>query len=408
MADTSSDPRRLAALTQELMNFSAGASARGRTYAVQGRVGPPLITAQRISAYVRGGEVYLTDWEWIEDGWDSECTCPIGGYCKHAYALACVVLGRARATGELDDRRLETLLPRATSVDRSLPPADSIRDVGDETERSDELPESALDELRTGRHEWEREGALDLLLAHCPVQELNPYMPPFIEILREADPDLRCWRLAQEIPRLANGWLPESLKSFRDRPDLAARHQDRGRLTLAHELLSWAARRQPDRRRSLRLVFFLERDGEGNGVLGFEVRSTTPRLSDATRTLMQIQQLRGELRRNPELLPPEQAALLEWLVEHVRGRGGSGAPGVGRLTTPLMASLLERVSDSSLASWSEDLVGGDRRAQRRTAGRARPSAQGAGAPSSRPGVGAGRAVGSAVLCVARRLALRSR
>ncbi len=70
---------------------------------------------------------------------------------------------------------------------------------------------------------------------------------------------------------------------------------------------------------------------------------------------MQIQQLRGELRRNPELFPPEQAALLEWLVDHVRGRGGAGAPSVGRLTTPLMASLLERVSDSSLASWSEDL-----------------------------------------------------
>jgi hypothetical protein len=69
-------------------------------------------------------------------------------------------------------------------------------------------PSSALERLRSAPAGWQREHALERLLAGSPARGLSGYLPPFPEILAEPDTDLMCWRLAQEIQTRADGWLP--------------------------------------------------------------------------------------------------------------------------------------------------------------------------------------------------------
>ena len=103
--------------------------------------------------------------------------------------------------------------------------------------------QDALQRLRSGRAEWERQSALDRLLTDAPVFGLSPYAPPLLDLLREPDPDVRCWRLAGAIAALADGWVPAALQPYRERPDLAARFVDRERDALAADLIGWASAR---------------------------------------------------------------------------------------------------------------------------------------------------------------------
>src|SRR4029453_13034806 len=105
----------------------------------------------------------------------------------------------------------------------------------------------------------------------------------------------------------------------------------------------------------LRVVFKLQRRADGNAALVFEVRVTTPRLADAARTAAQLQTLRTESLRDPGQFPPEQASVLDWLADHVVV-AGAPAPGANHeLTTHMPLALLERIANSPLAVWAEDL-----------------------------------------------------
>jgi len=84
-------------LAQELGGFPETTARRGRHYATTGRVGPLLVDGTLVSAVVYGTDEYATSWEWLDGDWYPECTCPVGPYCKHAYALACCILGEAPA-----------------------------------------------------------------------------------------------------------------------------------------------------------------------------------------------------------------------------------------------------------------------------------------------------------------------
>ena len=318
---------------------------RGRGYAADGRVGEVSVRDGVISAAVHGTQAYLTTWEWSrQGGWQSLCTCPVGGFCKHAYALGCAVLAGARGEGGVD-ARLERLLPRVDATPMRAP-----RPRRQHAEAADELQR-----LRAARAEWERQSALDRLLVGAPVFGLSPYAPPLLDVLREPDPDLRCWRLAGAIAALADGWVPAPLRSYRARPDLEARFLERERGILAAELLGWASGRSDVARRRLRVVFAVARDADGAALLVFEVRVTTPRLSDAPRTPAQLQTLRAESLRDPGLFPAEQAGVLDWLADHAFVAGGAQPPGGQRLTTGMPLALLERVANSPFAAWSEEI-----------------------------------------------------
>jgi superfamily II DNA or RNA helicase len=341
---------RLVALVDELALFPPRTRERGRSYAAERRVGNLAFQDGTISAAVRGGAEYYTTWEWDRrGGWHSLCTCPVGSFCKHAYALGCAILAGARATQGFADGRLARLLPGTAWETRTVPrglPARGPRAA----KESD-----ALQRLRAARAEWERQSALDRLLVGAPVFGLSPYAPPLLDMLREPDPDLRCWRLAAAIAELADGWVPAPLRAYLERPELEARFVERERAALAGELLGWASGRSDATRRQLRVVFTIECGADGAGALSFEVRVTTPRLADAPRTLAQLQTLRSEGLRVPGLFPPEQAGVLEWLADHAIAAGGATAPGAQRLSTAMPLALLERVANSPLATWADGL-----------------------------------------------------
>ena len=356
-APLASDPS-LRALMEEMSHFPLRTRLRGQEYAASGRVVELRFDACTAYATVRGTKAYETLWEWIGDGWLPECSCPVAFDCKHAYALACCIVRFGQETHGFDDPLARRLLPpRVAMPSVSAPP----RSIGaamaaGRTPAVDLAAGSAtLSRLRSARYTWEREQAASQLLAHTPSGTLSVYLPPFPEILGEPDPDLLCWRLAQEVARRAQGWLPPALEPFRTRPDLERLKADRARARLADDLLEWVARPQLTTQRSIRLVFSLVDGGWRGAGVSVEARVTTPRITDGLRTLAQLQQLRTELRRSPGLLPPDQAALLEWLV--VRGVGGLPYPDAPRSTVApgALALVLDRVAGSPLASWSGDL-----------------------------------------------------
>jgi superfamily II DNA or RNA helicase len=331
---------QILALKGEIRRFTPRARTRGQQYVDTGRVGPLAFDGQCVRATVRGTELYHTLWEWTADGWEPDCSCPVAPYCKHAYALGCRIVG----DGAVGAERAVARPPAARRVLPRVPAS---------------VPGSAvLERLRSARERWARERYFTQLVEKAIAAGFNFYLSPFPEILEEPDPDLLCWRLAQAIPQRANGWLPPALESYRERPDLAERHAQRARLSLATELVQWAEQQRKLPQRSLRLVMTLVPLRDQVGV-SIEARLTTPRAADAPRTMPQLQQLRNEVRRMPGALPPDQAALLEWLTDAQVGGNDAYYTGYGptrRLTGTVLKPLLARVAGSPLASWALDVA----------------------------------------------------
>ena len=90
------DEAQLSALQRSLSLFSNATRERGERYYVLGRVGAIEPFERGIAARVQGSDVYETVWDWSGGRWESDCSCPVGGFCKHAYALARSALSHAR------------------------------------------------------------------------------------------------------------------------------------------------------------------------------------------------------------------------------------------------------------------------------------------------------------------------
>ncbi|TMA34681.1 MAG: hypothetical protein E6J87_06180 [Deltaproteobacteria bacterium] len=124
-------------------------------------------------------------------------------------------------------------------------------------------------------------------------------------------------------------------------------------------LAQWADRGQAAPRR-LRAVLDLE-PGTLGALLTLEVRVTGAGLDDAPRTRRQLEQLSGELKRQPLLLAPPEARLLraltspEFVGPDASGRGS--LPGGTRieLSSERMQALLDRVPESPHFTWSPGL-----------------------------------------------------
>ncbi len=347
-------------MVAKLRGFPMLTRHRGREYARDGRVGSWEFDEDSVRAPVQGTRVYEAAWLWgPRDGACTPiCTCPVAPYCKHTFALALCLIEVAEREHGFADPRLAQLLPVAAlrsgatvvPIGAGASPAEQRRrDAG----RG--LPSSALARLRSAPPGWQREHALERLLAGAPTRGLSGYLPPFPEILGEADPDLMCWRLAQEIPARAGGWLPRDLAPFRERADLAARHAERARAALVDELAEWARRRASVASRSLHLVLGLvQRTGGGIGI-GVEARVTSAQISNEARSMMQLVQLRTQVHRNPGLLAADQAAALDWLCDHNVGGRHDHYGGHAGVAPALLLRLLERVSGASFVSWGLDL-----------------------------------------------------
>jgi superfamily II DNA or RNA helicase len=346
-------------LIGELAHFPRTVRERGRQYAAQGRVGPRTRATDSVSAIVRGSLGYHVAWQWLDGTWFSECDCPVGPDCKHAYALACHILLESPAVAALQDQRLQHLLPPALRNGSSPRIAQLSAVAGTPSAGRPNAPvRKLLDRLRSVPDPWMRQHIIAELIDQRVASRFNLYLPPFPQILEEADPELLCWRLAHEIAKRAEGWVPRALESFRERPDLAERLLERARREATDELTRWARRPRSDPKRRLRLVLGLAADSSGDAYVTAEARLTTPRLNDQPRTMTQLQQLRGEVYRTTGLLRSEEVALLEWLVNH--NLGGTSPYGYSemsspRLTTTQLRALVSHIADSPLATWGTDL-----------------------------------------------------
>jgi len=321
---TSFSDDRLAALRDALELFEQGVQQRGARDADDGLVTLRHVDLDRIDAIVAAsaaaeaaGPNFETRWAWDAPGWAHQCSCPRGGGCEHAFAVAWLILEGGATDGD--------------GADLADP----------------------LQVLRTARPLWERQAALDELLVGAPASDLTAYGPPLEDLLREPDPDTRCWRLAEAIADATGGWMPPVLQQYRQRGDVADRFHDRERAATAAALLDWARQRGAHPPRRLRLVLGLQTGSGGTPAISFEVRLTTPRVHDAPRTLPQLQALRTESLRDGTLFPPEQTSLLQWLGDHAQAAAGDWN-GV-RLLVPRAAALLERAAAAGVAVWGAGL-----------------------------------------------------
>ncbi len=348
---------QLAALSRELATFPPPTIQRGRRYAESGCVESLAYDDDVVRATVLGSDLYETAWLWNGSHWASDCTCPIGGYCKHAFAVgACVLEDHGANAPEAPawngtGRRLAPT--RRASASLTAPETSEPRRPAARRE-----PPSPLSRLRDAESAWQRHGALSELLTNAPVAWLGNDAE-FQTLVEERDADLRCWRIARAVERRTGGWLPGALTPYRDRADLAARAVEEARDALLDEVTRWAAARRDAPARSLRAVLGLQRDGAGGVVVSIEARLTSAKLIDAVRNPTQLQQLRSELYRTPGLLPPAQASLLEWLTNTAVASPYGGSFGSGRpLTGPVLTSFLGRLANpafAALATWSTEL-----------------------------------------------------
>ncbi|MFT3868750.1 MAG: DEAD/DEAH box helicase [Nibricoccus sp.] len=76
----------LEALQDFIGSFDARSQQRGRSYFSAGRVSKPTLVGNKIVAHVRGSQIYGVDLNLTARGWSSQCSCPLGFNCKHAYA----------------------------------------------------------------------------------------------------------------------------------------------------------------------------------------------------------------------------------------------------------------------------------------------------------------------------------
>src|SRR5207253_1787651 len=164
--------------------------------AEEGRVESIDVRDDVVEATVVGSEAYDVVWEHDRGEWRASCSCPVGSFCKHAYAVArCLV-------------------------------ADST--LGRPAARRPAAAKGVLDLLLRAREPWERQQALSRVLPRGWLH--SPQTWTFHELLDEPDPDVFCWRVAQALA--ARGPLPRELEPFRDRPDLSARLEERRRAAL--------------------------------------------------------------------------------------------------------------------------------------------------------------------------------
>lgn len=307
-------------LEQELPEFEPRTQARGDGYVRDGRVVELRVKTDFVSAVVAGTTDYRVDWSFdgVTRDWSCRCSCPVGIYCKHAYAVARVVLDGAKVVG------------RAAEPASGSPVA------------------RALVDLRDGDREWQRMRGLQTLLNESRARDRHEARMA----MKEPDPDLRCWLIAKSIDRQPDARLVPALVPFLDRPDLEARRIEGVRSRLASDLVRIATAKRTTPPRTFRAELALEREARGELRLTIRARVTSSRLRDAPRTSAQLEKLKLDLVSDPESVAPEEGMLLHWLVDHqVGGHDRSILQG----DAALVPVLLQRFARSGLVRWAEDL-----------------------------------------------------
>lgn len=343
-------PDQLATLLGALAEFPPQVRQQGQECAASGRVGVIDYDGSTAAARVRGSLDSFAQWEWVGEDWRPLCSCSDGPACAHTYALGRTMLGSTRPAHAGS---------AASGEPTTRPAPRRQRDSGRAASQS-ALPEDPLERLRQSRDLRLRQDLLARLLQDGPRSGSSAYQPELESILREADPDLLCWRLAQELSSRGGGWVPPALRGFVHREDLAHRYIVRLRSALARDLTGWGEQRRELAKRSLRVFMRLARGDGQRAVIHTDARISTAKLNEVPRTLSQLAQLRSDVRRGNVSLPADQAVLLEWLVDAQAGGTDSATqPAFGvdprhGLFGKRLLGLLSRAAGSSAACWSSD------------------------------------------------------
>ncbi|HET9327593.1 MAG TPA: DEAD/DEAH box helicase [Candidatus Eisenbacteria bacterium] len=80
------------ALRRARERFPAYVRTRGADYFHRRRVGSIELRPDTIQAKVYGTRTYKSGWRWNGHEANPQCSCPVGPFCKHSYALALAVL----------------------------------------------------------------------------------------------------------------------------------------------------------------------------------------------------------------------------------------------------------------------------------------------------------------------------
>ena len=352
-------------LTAAVASYGQRTRERGARYVREGRVESLRLGEGTIDAVVQGEAPYRVRWRCAERGerrpWIAQCSCPVGIFCKHAYAVAALLIGDAIPDLVGADVVRDVLPGDAYTADAEIVrrepdviPTRVTAPVPSSRERSDM---EALVLLRESRNSWERRNAADALLRRAGLAYDAVHRVVAAAKLDVADADVRCWRLATETVRVAGrDRVPPVLASFVDRPDLEQRVLDRQHARLRQELLGWVGKaRATPAQRSLRAVAELYHHRGDLVALDIELHVATSR-GEQSRTASQLRQLHGEVRDDPRLLPPEQAELLAIFVEQLAAHADAGGYGDGTIL-PLgpLRVFLERATRAGLVTWADDL-----------------------------------------------------
>ncbi len=137
------DALELRSLLEQIAAFSENARERGRAYARGNRVLSIERAGATLIAIVRGTRRYRTEWEWRgAEGWTAECSCPVGFECKHAYAVAWIVLSAHSSRAGA---------PRRTPA---------VRRLEERPERERARAEAAQEQLALGLADWAQRRAV--------------------------------------------------------------------------------------------------------------------------------------------------------------------------------------------------------------------------------------------------------
>ncbi|HSQ00492.1 MAG TPA: DEAD/DEAH box helicase [Candidatus Dormibacteraeota bacterium] len=315
-------------LRQTIASFSGATRQRGARYLAEGRVVDLRWDNTVALAAVIGGEEYEVSWTWLDDGWECECSCPIGYDCKHAFAAARALLASAAPVAA------PAPLPRPS---RAAPQARE--------------PDLAI-MLAANRDSWRRREVVWKLFARSQLPGLSAYDPEIEELLVEPDAQLLCWRLAQLVAERTGGPLPAGLEPYRARADLGQRYALREQQALVGDLLEWARIRQTVAPRSLRFVWEVAATRAGMATLRGTGRVTSHRLQDQPRSFEQLRQLLAEAQRTPGTLAPPQEGLLTAFLDGCTRSGSWGEV----VHASVAVAMLKTVDDPGpLMSWTTDL-----------------------------------------------------
>lgn len=269
---------------------------------------------------VRGPRAYRVTWTFADGGWKHECSCPRGGGCKHAYAVAQHVLQHSRGTespgeadGEPQTHSLETQIDRLVRLVS-----------GGNTATARKVPhapppprQSVVSKILAAHNPWDALPLLPALLSQLGVREA-PESSSF-SFLKNTHPEKRAWLLARDLLKLS-GRLPPELEAFRthekfEREELANQEED-----LVTRLQDWAITATTNPGRPTRSMKVLWAWNPAVSLGGPQIRFllTSKKLKEVPRSFRQIRNFASEALREGQLFSHSDTTFLRWIDSHAQ------------------------------------------------------------------------------------------